>query len=89
MNLKIDRLDLQLPASLGARRHSILQQLRGELMRLQWPSGQWSSLALDQVVVSPRHTNIRIARQIAQQLHRAALLHSQGRVSAHAQGEQP
>ncbi len=76
MNLQIDHLNIDLPASMGARRYSILRQLRSELVRLDWPKGQWSELRIPTISVSARQTNISIAREIARQFYRAALARS-------------
>ena len=78
MTLHIDRLDIELPVSLGARRHGIMQQLRSELSRLEWPAGEWRSLEVDAIAISPRQTNIDIARHIARQMHRAAFANCRG-----------
>lgn len=77
MNLNIDQLNMELPYRLGSRRHAILQQLRVELMRFQWPMGSWSSLEVPPLQLSSKQTNIAIAKQIATQIHRAALKQSQ------------
>lgn len=73
MNLNIDRLNMELPYSLGSRRHAIMQQLRVELMHFDWPSGEYDSLEIPPLQLSSKQTNIAIAKQIAAQIHQAAV----------------
>ena len=63
--LCIDSFTLELPASLGARKHSILRLLRAELSRRHWPAGQLAQLNLAPVTVSSQQTNLAIASHLA------------------------
>ena len=77
-DLFIATLDLELPASLGARKHSIVRLLRAELNRLEWPGGELQELVLPPLVLSCQQTNLAIARALAQ----ALLLGVNNRVNA-------
>lgn len=72
VSLQIDKLNLQLPESLGARRFHIAQLLRTELTRMQWPQGEWPSLTMPPLSIAKEHTDIRIARTIALHIYNAA-----------------
>jgi hypothetical protein len=67
-NLQIGTLELELPASLGARKHSIVRLLRAELSRLDWPGGDLAAVAVPPLQLSSRQTNLAIARCVAQAL---------------------
>lgn len=72
MNLQIDQLNIELPANLGGRKHSILRLLRSELLRLEWPEGRLEKLSLGTVAISSQQTNLSIARTLALNLQKAA-----------------
>lgn len=67
-DLYIASLNLELPASLGARKHSIVRLLRAELNRLAWPAGELPELVLPPLTVASQQTNLAIARALAQAL---------------------
>ncbi|WP_323813542.1 hypothetical protein [Cellvibrio sp. NN19] len=67
-DVHITSLTLELPASLGARKHRIVRLLRSELMRLEWPKGDLARLDLPPLPLSCQQTNLAIARQLAQAL---------------------
>lgn len=66
--VQIDSLMLELPASLGARKHSIVRLLRAELLRLTWPEGELGNLVVPPLALSSKQTNVAIARQLARAL---------------------
>jgi hypothetical protein len=76
MTLEIDLLNIELPESLGARKHSILRLVRSELLRLvsrelfrlDWPEADFASLSLPTFLISSQQTNLSIARTIATEL---------------------
>ncbi len=72
MKLSIDHMSLELPISLGSRRHAIVQHLRAELKHFDWPSGQVNNLIVPPLAFSKQETNLSIARQVAEQLYRSA-----------------
>lgn len=67
-SLYIAALNLELPASLGARKHSIVRLLRAELSRLEWPGGDLTEIAVPPLALSCQQTNLAIARALAQAL---------------------
>jgi len=67
-DLHIACLNLELPASLGARKHSILRLLRAELSRLEWAGGDLPEVAVPPLVLACQQTNLAIARALAQAL---------------------
>lgn len=69
--LQIASLTVELPASLGARKHSILRLLRAELSRIEWPGGDLEEVAVPPLALTCKQTNLAIARALA-----AALLTS-------------
>ena len=66
--LQIASLTLELPASLGARKHSIVRLLRTELGRLEWPGGDLPEVVLPPLALSCQQTNLAIARTLARAL---------------------
>ncbi len=71
MNLKIETLNIEFPASLGGRKHSILRLLRSELIRMDWPQGQLEKVSLPAITISSQQTNLSIARALALSLQKA------------------
>lgn len=67
-DLFLASLNLELPASLGARKHSIVRLLRAELSRLEWPGGDLTEIAVPPLMLSCQQTNLAIARALAQAL---------------------
>lgn len=84
MSLSIDRLDITLPASLGARKHAIHRLLRRELAILDWPEGRWASLQAPTLGVRANATNLGVARDLARQLHASAWHRARGLESTRA-----
>ncbi|GGX39066.1 hypothetical protein [Saccharospirillum salsuginis] len=78
MSLSIDRLELTLPASLGRRKHAIHRLFRQELAKLDWPSGDWPTMAVPTINLAHNSTNLGVARHLAQQLHGQAWQRSNG-----------
>jgi hypothetical protein len=78
--LQIRTLRLELPASLGARRQTILRLLRAELLRLPWPQGTLAELEVPTMTLASRQTNLAIARALARGFYQAACkqLHIRG-----------
>lgn len=77
MPLQIDQLNLELPMSLGHRKHAIARLLRSELQRLDWPGPlHLSQLSLPALELSSRQSNLAIAGSIARQIHQSALAQS-------------
>jgi len=74
--LHIASLTLELPASLGARKHSILRLLRAELSRLEWPGGDLQQVAVPPLALTCQQTNLAIARALAQALLKSVKLAS-------------
>lgn len=72
--LYIASLTLELPASLGARKHSILRLLRAELSRLEWPGGDLQEVAVPPLTLACQQTNLAIARALAQALLKSVTL---------------
>lgn len=72
--LHIASLTLELPASLGARKHSILRLLRAELSRLEWPGGDLQQVAVPPLALTCQQTNLAIARALAQALLKSVTL---------------
>ncbi|MGB3610185.1 MAG: hypothetical protein WA987_07375 [Cellvibrio sp.] len=67
-DLHIASLSLELPASLGARKHSIVRLLRAELSRLEWPGGDLPEVAVPPLMLPCQQTNLAIAQALAQAL---------------------
>lgn len=74
--LHIASLTLELPASLGARKHSILRLLRAELSRLEWPGGDLREVVVPTLALTCQQTNLAIARTLAQALLKSVSLAS-------------
>jgi xanthine/CO dehydrogenase XdhC/CoxF family maturation factor len=68
MTLEIDELNIELPKSLAARKHSILRLVRSELLRLNWQEADFDNLSLPIISVSSQQTNLSIAASIAAEL---------------------
>ncbi len=82
MSVHIDRLNLRLPSTLAHRKLAITRLIHGELNRLHWPNtSNISQLNLSPLQLSSHHTNLMIARTIAQQIHQHTQQHSR-----HGQG---
>ncbi len=70
MSLHIDQLSLALPVSLTRRKAAIVQLLRSELAQYSWPTDvHIAQMTPADISISPQHTNLRIAKAIAQQIH--------------------
>lgn len=67
-DLQIASLTVELPASLGARKHSIVRLLRAELGRIEWPGGDVPEVVVPPLALSCQQTNLAIARALAQAL---------------------
>jgi hypothetical protein len=68
MNMRIDQLNVELPESLGARKHSILRLVRQELMRFDWPEAEIEKFSMPTISISSQQTNLSIARSIVKSL---------------------
>ena len=81
--LCIDRFELELPASLGGRKHAIMRLLRAELSRKAWPSGAIGQLQLPIFRINSQQTNLAIARALADGFFKAVVvtLSSSGRAA--------
>lgn len=66
--VQIASLTVELPVSLGARKHSILRLLRAELSRLEWPGGDLQEVAVPPLALTCKQTNLAIARTLAKAL---------------------
>ncbi len=77
MSLHIDQLSLALPVSLTRRKTAIVQLLRSELGHYNWPVDvKIAQMTPADISISPQHTNLRIAKAIAQQIYQSTLAHS-------------
>lgn len=84
--LQIASLTVELPASLGARKHSILRLLRAELSRLEWPGGDLEVVAVPPLALTCQQTNLAIARALAEALLSSVNSHLNRRL---AKGDRP
>ena len=77
MSLHIDQLSLALPISLTRRKTAIVQLLKSELAHYHWPADvHIQQMNPADISITPQHTNLRIAKAIAQQIHQSTMAYA-------------
>ncbi len=79
--VQISSLTVELPASFGARKHSIVRLLSAELSRLEWPGGDLPAVTVPPLALSGQQTNLAIARALAQALLKSVNSHLNRRLA--------